>query len=49
MPKPEKIAIENINCPDQLTNVDAAKYLAMKRVLLKILPKKLPGLTQSEM
>ena len=49
MPKPEKIAIENINCPGRLSNVDAVKYLAMKRVLLEILPKKSPGLTQSEM
>lgn len=49
MPKPEKIAVENINCPGQLTNVNAVKFLAMKKVLLKILPKKPPGLNQSEM
>jgi len=49
MPKSEKIAIENINCPGQVTNVDAVKYLAMKKVLLKVLPKKPPGLNQSEM
>jgi len=49
MPKPEKIAVENINCPGQLTDVNAVKYLAMKKVLLKILPKKPPGLNQSEM
>ena len=44
-----KIAIENINCPGQTTNVDATKYDAMKKVLLKVLPKKPPGLTQAEM
>lgn len=49
MPKPEKIAIENINCPGQTSNVDAVKYHAMRKVLLQVLPKKPPGLTQSEM
>jgi len=44
-----KVAVENINWPGQTTNVDAAKYAAMKKVLLKILPKKPPGLTQEEM
>jgi len=45
----DKIAIENFNCPGTTTNVDAAKYAAMKKVLLKVLPKKPPGLTQKEM
>jgi len=49
MPKREKISIENINCPGQSSNVDAVKYMAMKKVLLKVIPKKPPGLTQSEM
>lgn len=47
--KNEKIAVENVNCPGQITNVDATKYAAMKRVLLKVLPKKPPGLSQKEM
>jgi hypothetical protein len=47
--KKDKIAIENVNCPGQTTNVDAAKYAAMRKVLLKVLPKKPPGLTQKEM
>lgn len=47
--KNEKVAVENINCPGQTTNVDAVKYTAMKKVLLKVLPKKPPGLTQKEM
>lgn len=47
--KEKKIAVENINCPGQTNNVDAEKYAAMKKVLLKVLPKKPPGLTQKEM
>lgn len=47
--KQDKIAVENVNCPGQTTNVDAAKYKAMRKVLLKVLPKKAPGLTQKEM
>jgi len=49
MPKTEKVSVENINCPGQHSNVDAVKYFTMKKVLLKILPKKSPGLTQTEM
>lgn len=51
MPSPnaEKIAVENVNCPGQVTNVDATKYAAMRKVLLKVIPKKQPGLTQNEM
>ena len=45
----EKIPVENVNHPGKTTNVDAAKYAAMKKALLKVLPKKPPGLTQSEM
>jgi len=47
--KSDKVTIENINCPGQTSNVDAAKYAAMKTILLKVLPKKPPGLTQKEM
>lgn len=47
--KPEKIRIENINTPGRSSNVDAAKYLAMRQVLLKVLPKRRPGLTQADM
>jgi len=49
MPNDDKITIENINCPGKTTNVDAEKYAAMKKALLKVLPKKPPGLTQKEM
>lgn len=45
----EKIEVENVNVPGYTSNVDATKYHAMRKVLLKVLPKKLPGLTQKEM
>ncbi|MFK7737970.1 MAG: hypothetical protein AB8B50_18210 [Pirellulaceae bacterium] len=45
----EKIEVENVNCPGQVSRVDRQKYQAMRKVLLKILPKKSPGLTQAEM
>lgn len=44
----EKIEVENVNVPGHKTNVDAAKYTAMKNAFLTILPKKSPGLTQKE-
>jgi hypothetical protein len=47
--KPEKIAVENINTPGRTTNVDAAKYTAMRKALLSALPFEKPGLTQAEM
>ncbi len=49
MPKREKITIENVNVPGRVTNVDAEKYRAMRKVLLGVLPRKRPGLTQAEM
>ena len=49
MPAKPKIAIENVNCPGQTTNVDAEKYAAMREVLLKVLPEAAPGLTQKDM
>jgi hypothetical protein len=44
-----KIVVENVNVPGYRSNVDAAPYEAMKKVLLKILPTRGPGLTQAEM
>ena len=45
---PEKIEVENINTPGRVTRVDRAKYMAMKKAMLKVLPKKAPGLTFAE-
>ena len=44
----EKIEIENVNVPGHITRVDKAKYMTMKKAMLKILPKKSPGYTQNQ-
>ncbi len=44
-----KILVENVNVPGYTHPVDAAHYEAMKKVLLRVLPKAGPGLTQEEM
>lgn len=49
MNRKEMIEVENINAPGWVGNVNAEKYGAMREVLLKILPKDPPGLTQAEM
>ena len=46
--KSKKIAVENVNVPGYVTNVDAEKYEAMKTAFLKILPTSSPGFTQKE-
>ena len=47
--KPGRIGIENAISPGRVVNVDAAKYTAMKTAMLKVLPKKQPGLTVAEL
>jgi hypothetical protein len=44
-----RITVENVNVPGHTTTVDAGKYLAMKKALLRVLPRRAPGLTQAEM
>lgn len=44
-----KVLVENVNVPGYTHAVDAAHYEAMKKVLLRVLPKEGPGLTQEEM
>jgi len=44
-----RITIENVNVPGYTTRVNAAKYTATRRALLKVLPRKAPGFTQAEM
>ncbi len=46
--KNDKITVENINAPGSSTRVNAAKYKAMHRAFLKILPHHSPGATQKE-
>lgn len=48
IPSAEKIVVENVNVPGRISRVDAAMYRAMKEAMLKVLPAKAPGLTQSE-
>jgi hypothetical protein len=43
------VTIQNVNLPGYTVRVDAAKYQAMRRALLKVLPRAAPGLTQAEM
>lgn len=49
MSSTEKIAVQNINVPGYTSNLNAEKYTAMRSILLKVLPKKAPGITQVEM
>ena len=44
----DKIEIENTNKPGYVEKVDRAKYNAMRKALLSVLPKASPGLTVAE-
>lgn len=44
----DKIAVENINTPGRITNVDKDKYVAMRDAMLATLPKAAPGFTAQE-
>lgn len=48
MTKREKIEIENVMSPNHRVRVDRVKYLAMRNAVLKVLPKRAPGLTVAE-
>jgi hypothetical protein len=41
--------VQNIMSPGHIMQVDGIKYEAMRQALLKVLPRKAPGLTQAEM
>jgi hypothetical protein len=43
------VVVENVNHPGHTTRIDAAKYEATRAAMLKVLPRKAPGLTQDEM
>lgn len=49
MAKRAMVEVENVNVPGRVSNVDAEKYWAMRRVLLEVLPDAPPGLRQAEM
>jgi len=42
------ITVENVNVPGYSSNVNAAKYAAMRQAILAVLPKSAPGFTQTE-
>ena len=48
MSSEEKIEVENVNVPGQVTRVNKAKYQAMKSAMLEVLPSEAPGLNQNE-
>jgi hypothetical protein len=43
------VTVQNVNVPGYTSRVNAAKYTAMRRALLGILPARPPGLSQAEM
>jgi hypothetical protein len=44
-----KVEVRNVNVPGHVRRLDAARYHAMRKALLRVLPRKAPGLTQREM
>jgi hypothetical protein len=44
----DRVAIENVIQPGKTYNVDATKYEAMRKAVMKVLPAKAPGLTVAE-
>lgn len=47
--EPETVEVRTPKKPGYVGRVNAAKYHAMRTVLLKVMPRKGPGLTQAEM
>ena len=43
-----KVTVLNVNVPGSTKSVDAALYEAMRRGMLKLLPARAPGLTQTQ-
>ena len=43
------VVVENVNVPGRRTQLNAAKYGAVRRALLKVVPRRRPGVTQTEM
>ena len=49
MPVRSKVQVKTVNVPGYSSRIDAEKYDAMRKALLKALPKRLPGMSQKEM
>jgi len=45
----ESVVVGNPNVPNYRSKVNARKYYSMKKVLLKVFPIDVPGITRSEM
>ena len=45
----DKIEVENVNVPGQITRVDRAKYEDMRAAILKVTPATAPGMTAKDM
>lgn len=43
-----KIEVLNVNAPHHVTRVDATKYEAMKRAMMKVIPVGEPGMTAKD-
>jgi hypothetical protein len=43
------VSVRTPNKPGYVSRVDAVKYEAMRKTMMKVLPRKAPGLTQAEM
>jgi hypothetical protein len=48
-PARPRVTVHNILSPHHVVQVDGIKYEAMRRALLKVLPRETPGLTQAQM
>lgn len=48
-PARPRVTVQNILSPHHVAQVDGIKYEAMRRALLKVLPREKPGLTQAQM
>jgi hypothetical protein len=48
-PVRSRVTVQNILSPHHVVQVDGLKYEAMRKALLKVLPRKKPGLTQVQM
>jgi hypothetical protein len=46
--EPSKVTVENVNHPGDKRAVDRIRYEAMRKAMLAVLPRKLPGLAPAE-
>ena len=44
----DKVCVENINHPGKTTLLEKTPYTAMKKAILKVLPKRPPGMTPDD-